>query len=120
MLDETLKEYYSYIQSEEVKEAFLYLIEHSKTLQSYRCRPAPHGYINRNYHYFFNDMSRFAFVVTRKWLLFYVQRNGYSDSKTSFSHLKEMFSTIKLRKDGEINFRIFNKDDAILATNYLF
>lgn len=102
MLDKTLEGYYEYIQNPEVKEAFIYLIDYSKELHYMDCHPHPHGYINRNYHYFFNNISHYAFVINRNWLLFYIQRINDLNQAISLKTLKENFPTVKFMKRGKL------------------
>jgi hypothetical protein len=97
-----------YIEDVHVKEAFAWIVSQSANLPGYTARPNPHGYITRNLHYYAdaNDRSKFAFNITQRWLLFYLQRPAETHPGLSLNVLKENFKDAAKTKNGEFNFRI--------------
>lgn len=99
-------EYLSHIKSKDAAEAFRYLVDASSSIPGYECRPKPHGYIKRNYHYFSDGRSLFAFVINQSSLLWYFRSPKRTHPSLVCATLSEMFPQVKLLKSGQITVRI--------------
>lgn len=114
------QDYREYISSPEVRQAFEFLVESSGSLKGITARPYPHGFMKRNFHYFWGDTSPFAFVVNKRWLLFYIRGPAITKRNYDIDELRKLFEGVKTTKTGEINFRIFSIRDAELVMHHIF
>lgn len=112
-------DFWAYIATDGVRSAFQYLVEASHHLDEYEARPAPHGMIKRNYHYFKDGRSPFAFIVNKHWLLFYLRMPDRTHPRLSIADLKRKFSDVEL-KSGQITFKIRSVADAESAMRVVF
>jgi predicted HNH restriction endonuclease len=111
----------AYIKDPQVQEAFVYLVDRSRHIPGYTARPKPHGYINRNLHYFdANDSSPYAFTVNQRWLLFYLRMPTQTHSGMSDVALRRTFPEFNRLKNGEITFKIRTVDEARAAMQLAF
>ena len=114
-------EHLAYIQDQQAREAFVFMVEQAQTLSGYTAKPKPHGYIARNVHYFdANGTDSFAFNVSKHWLLFYLRHPLKTHPHLSAIDLRRLFVDAAQTKQGELNFRIRNVADAKQAMALVF
>lgn len=113
-------EYLHYIATEDVRSAFRYLVEAAGHLESFEGRPAPHGHIKRNYHYFEDGLSPFAFTVNRRSLLFYLRKPAQTHPTLAADDLRKCFSDVKVLPRGQVTFRMQTGPEARMAMDVIF
>ncbi|WP_018141537.1 hypothetical protein [Thioalkalivibrio sp. ALJ7] len=102
-----------HIQSEETEEAFVFLVGRSAALVGYECFPEAKGDV-RDFR-FYRDGTReqpFAFIVNRKWLLFYFRAPAVQGGAYGFKHLQAEFDSAAENTAGEWTVKIRSLCDA--------
>ncbi|MNJ57225.1 hypothetical protein D3C77_528090 [compost metagenome] len=104
---------YSYIENQQVQEAFCTLLGAVSVMQHYSCTPDGHGYMERSIGIFSAPDSRhlFSFVANQKSLLFYFRLPAVRSSKYSLEALFAEFDDVKGKPDGEWTVRLLSVDD---------
>ena len=111
----------AYIEGEDVKQAFIYMVDQSQRIPGYTARPKPHGFVTRNLHYFDSRKSSpYAFTVNQRWLLFYLRAPAQTHPRADIARIQQLFLDAKVLGDGQITFKIRNLVDANAVMNFVF
>lgn len=100
-----------YIESEEAKDAFRYLVGLAAGLRNYQCHPGLHGDY-RDFRFFDQHAQPFAFGIAQRWLLFYFRLPAIRSGRYKFQDLETSFPSAKQVNSGEWTVKLRNIDDA--------
>ncbi|WP_084282210.1 HNH endonuclease [Deefgea rivuli] len=120
---EQYDDFFSYISDEQVKEAFKYIIQHSKKLPNYTIHSRPTTFIKRNVHYYNKEgNSPYSFIANKKSLLFYLRQPRITHPKFDCESLKIKLPNIEIKQNngGEFTLRIRNIDNAKRIISFVF
>jgi hypothetical protein len=118
-LDDVLA-YRDVIAAEDVRRAFDYMLERTKSLEGFECRPRNHGYMSRTLHYMVKGKPRFSFFVSPRRITFYFQRPGITNPALTIEELKRDFPHANALKGGDLNVAIENVQHAQRAMDLAF
>jgi hypothetical protein len=104
-------DWHAYIDDENARDAFCYIVGLAATLRSFGCYPKAKGEVK---DFRFEDeynAIRFAFIVNKSWLLFYFRKPAIESGKYSQSDLRNAFETARETEAGEWTIRLQSVDD---------
>lgn len=107
------------IESQEVADAFFYLVGHGLTLPGWQCTAAQKGFIP-DFRYYLGRKMPYAFIVNENSLLFYLRKAGLAMLKDRAEDIRKKFVDVSDTPRGEIKIRVNNTDDAKKLVKFLF
>lgn len=100
-----------YIESEETRDAFRYMVGLAACLRNYMCHPGLHG-VYRDFRFFDqHEEQPFAFGIAQNWLLFYFRAPAIRAGRYTFQDIEATFPTATQNNTGEWTVRLRNIDD---------
>ncbi|MBW8458746.1 MAG: hypothetical protein K0M58_09935 [Thiobacillus sp.] len=112
-------DWFDYIESEEAKDAFRYLVGLAAGLRNYTCYPGLHG-AYRDFRFFDqHEEHPFAFGIAQKWLLFYFRLPAIRSGRYKLQNLEASFPSAKQVNSGEWTVKLRDIDDVRLLWNIL-
>jgi hypothetical protein len=114
-----LVDHHRKIESEEVADAFFYLVGHGLSLPGWRCTAVQKGFIP-DFRYYLGNKMPYAFIVNEYSLLFYLRKAGMEMLKTRAEELRKKFDDVSDTARGEVKVRINNIDEAKKLVKFLF
>lgn len=108
-----------YIESDEAKDAFRYLVGLSAGLRDYTCHPGRHG-AYRGFQFFDqHEEQPFEFGIAQRWLLFYFRLPAIRSGRYKLLELEAVFSSAKQVNSGEWTVKLKDIDDVHLLWKIL-
>ena len=105
-------EWLDYIDSEDTKDAFRYIVGLASALRDFRCHPQWKGKV-RDFRFIENATNAmpFAFIPTKNWLLFYFRAPAIRSGKYSWEKLTRAFTTTAENNSGEWTVSLHDVND---------
>jgi hypothetical protein len=112
-------EFHEYIDNDEVKSAFCYIVGLCAILLEYTCHPT-HSGGKRDFR-FTNTEAKipFALIVTKSWLLFYFRKSSVDSGNYNFDILRESFESAHENNTGEWTIKLSSIADVNLLWRIL-
>lgn len=108
-----------YIESEETKDAFRYLVGLAAGLRNHTCYPGLHG-VYRDFRFFDqHEEHPFAFGIAQKWLLFYFRLPAIRSGRYKLQDLEASFPSAQQVNSGEWTVKLRDVDDVRLLWKIL-
>jgi hypothetical protein len=108
-----------YIQSEETKDAFRYLVGLAAGLREFQCHPGLHGEY-RDFRFFDrHEEQPFAFGIAHNWLLFYFRPPAVRSGRYTFEGLAALFPTANQVQSEVWTIKLANIEDVRLLWKML-
>ncbi|RON08863.1 hypothetical protein BK659_16020 [Pseudomonas brassicacearum] len=106
-------EYYSSIESPQVREAFCMLVGAISATKNYDCSPWTLGGLERSIGIFSasDGSCPFSFVSNHNWLLFYFRLPSFKTEHHSLKALSVEFGEVNEKPDGERTIKLRSVDD---------
>lgn len=114
------EEFRSYIESNETRAAFEYLVAEADRLVGFECGPRPHGAVKRNFQYIRNGRAVFSFILAKKWLRCYLAAMDAVRPGLSISVLRDHFQQIEANGRNGVKFRISSVEEAKAIIELVF
>lgn len=100
-----------YIESEDAKDAYRYLVGFAAGLRNFHCHPGLHGDY-RDFRFLDqHEEQPFAFGIARRWLLFYFRPPAIRSGRYRFQDLEACFPTANQVNSEVWTVRLSNIDD---------
>jgi hypothetical protein len=116
MLSETISaalypEWLAHVQTPEARDAFVFLVGYGATLKRYTCYVQRKGVV-RDFRFKSADGKLpYAFIVNRKWLLFYFRLPNLGPGGFSPKSIVKSFPEAKLNRRGEWTVKLHDVED---------
>lgn len=114
-----LVEHHSKIESEEVADAFFYLVGHGLSLPGWRCTAVQKGFIP-GFLYYLDRQNPYSFIINENSLLFYLRKPGMKILGIRVDEISKSFSDVTANKRSEVKVRINNIVEAKRLVKLLF
>lgn len=100
------------IRSEEVRDAFRYIVGCAATLGSLICHPQRKGVIH-DFRFMDTEHNEqpFSFIPNKKWLLFYFRKPAIQSRRYTFSLVQAAFSSASKNNGGEWTVKLKSIED---------
>lgn len=119
-----IREYADYIQDDEARKAFFFLVEAARDYSQYELVPKPHGKVERQVCYRDKKSGKmpFQFIVSQERLLFRFRQQKHTHPDITVSQLKKLFDEVnpRKRKDGAITIGVRNRQTAEKLLRFVF
>ena len=106
------------IESQEVRDAYRYLIGWGVESARYMCQAKQQGYID-SIRFYREDSWEHAFIPNQRWLTFYFRKPCLESPKFSRNEILHHFPTAEESNAGEFIVRVSNLEDAIRVVSYI-
>ncbi|MCC5809135.1 MAG: hypothetical protein JJU06_02080 [Ectothiorhodospiraceae bacterium] len=110
---ELVGEWLRHIEAEDVADAFAYLIGQAAAVSGYECYAERKGDV-RDFRFYRagGNEQPFAFIVNKKWLLFYFRAPAVRTGNYAFGKLQEAFDSVAENTAGEWTVKVRSICDA--------
>ena len=104
-------EWLAHVQTPEARDAFVFLVGYAAMLRRYTCHVQRKGVV-RDFRFKSADGTLpFAFVVNRRWLLFYFRLPSLGPVGFSPKRILSSFPEAKMNRRGEWTIRLHDVED---------
>lgn len=107
------------IESEEVADAFFYLVGHGLSLPGWRCTAVQRGFIP-GFLYYLGRQNPYSFIINENSLLFYLRKPSMKILGTRVDEVSKSFADVTANKRSEVKVRINNIAEAKRLVKFLF
>jgi hypothetical protein len=104
-------EWLAHVQTPEARDAFVFLVGYAATLKRYTCHVQRRGAVRDFRLKSADGKIPFAFIVSRRWLLFYFRLPSLEPGGLSSKSIRSSFPHAKLNRRGEWTVRLHDVED---------